>query len=296
MKNKFIDDYKYMPETYYYPHDKDIIQSKFKGYHLDINDLWFLKPVNLSGGRGISIFKSLNSIKYNQYVLTKCVTNVHLIKEKKYDIRFFILITGLKPLRIYLYKDGLVRRATKNYSLKIDSLNDKYIHLTNTDINKYHKNYNLPKHYNDENANIWNLNVYQKYLEKNNVNWDSIHDKICDLIIKTIISVYQELIDKLERDNLNDRSFFNILGFDILITENYEPILLEVNHAPSVNIYDNLDIILKRNLLVDTFNRVGITPFSIEMFDNINKENNLNDNVDESINYFLFSRKKIIFV
>ena len=25
MKNKFIDDYKYMPETYYYPHDKDII-------------------------------------------------------------------------------------------------------------------------------------------------------------------------------------------------------------------------------------------------------------------------------
>ena len=123
-----------------------------------------------------------------------------------------------------------------------------------------------------------------KIFKKNNVNWDIIHDKICDLIIKTIISVYQELIDKLERDNLNDRSFFNILGFDILITKNYEPILLEVNHAPSVNIYDKLDIILKRNLLVDTFNRVGITPFSKEMFDNINKENNLNDNVDESIN------------
>ena len=88
MKNKFIDDYKYMPETYYYPHDEDIIQNKFKGYHLDINDLWFLKPVNLSGGSGISIFKSLNSIKYNQYVLTKCVTNVHLIKEKNMILDF----------------------------------------------------------------------------------------------------------------------------------------------------------------------------------------------------------------
>ena len=111
-----------------------------------------------------------------------------------------------------------------------------------------------------------------KIFKKNNVNWDIIHDKICDLIIKTIISVYQELIDKLERDNLNDRSFFNILGFDILITKNYEPILLEVNHAPSVNIYDKLDIILTRNLLVDMFNRVGITPFSKEMFDNIKKK------------------------
>ena len=72
-----------MPETYYYPFDKDIINSKFKDYSLDINNLWLVKPVDLCGGRGISIFKSLKTLKYSKYVITKYVTNINLIKNKK---------------------------------------------------------------------------------------------------------------------------------------------------------------------------------------------------------------------
>ena len=96
------------------------------------------------------------------------------------------------------------------------------------------------------------------------------------------------------KDNLNERSFFNIVGFDILITDKYEPVLLEVNYSPSVDIYDELDKILKTNLLVDTFNLVGITPFSQEMFYNKDKKININDNTDNLINNALceFSRPK----
>ena len=88
--------------------------------------------------------------------------------------------------------------------------------------------------------------------------------------------------------------FFNIVGFDILITNKYDPVLLEVNYAPSVDIYNKLDSILKTNLSVDTFNLVGITPFSQEMFYNKHKGININDNVDDLINnaFCEFSRSK----
>lgn len=294
MKNNFNEDFNYMPETYYYPFDKDIIINKFKDYSLDVNNLWLVKPIDLDGGRGIFLFESLKMLNYSKYVITKYVTNINLIKNKKYDLRIYVLVTSLKPLIIYLYKDGLVRIASKNYSLDINSIGDKYIHLTNTDVNKYNKDYNKPKNYSDENANIWNLKTYQKHLNKNKIDWNNIHEKIIDVIIKVIVSVQEQILNKIEKDNLNERSFFNIVGFDILITDKYEPVLLEVNYSPSVDIYDELDKILKTNLLVDTFNLVGITPFSQEMFYSKDKKININDNTDNLINnaFCEFSRPK----
>ena len=167
-----------MPETYYYPFDKDINIDKFKDYSLDLNNLWLVKPIDLSGWRGTSLFKALKNLNYSKYVITKYVTNVNLIKNKKYDLRLYILITSLNPLKIYLYKDGLVRIASKKYSLDINSMGDKYIHLTNTDVNKYNIYYIYPKNYRDENASIWNLKTYQKHLNKSKIDWNSIHEKI----------------------------------------------------------------------------------------------------------------------
>ena len=61
---------------------------------------------------------------------------------------------------------------------------------------------------------------------------------------------------------MNDINFYNILGFDVIITNKYEPILLEINTGPSMNNYTNLDKPMKTNLFIDTLNLVGIPIFS----------------------------------
>ena len=155
----FKEDFNYIPETYYYPNDKDIIQNKFGNYEFDINNLWLIKPTNRFGGSGISVFKSLNKIKYKNFVITKYIKNINLINNKKYDLRIYVLISGLKPLRIYLYKQGLVRIASEEFSLSIDSIGNKNMHLSNTDINKYNKKYIFPNNSDDESANIWIKNI-----------------------------------------------------------------------------------------------------------------------------------------
>lgn len=285
MKKFFDKDFNYMTETYYYPEQKNLIETKFSNYKININNLWLIKPKNKWAGIGIFIFNSLKNIKNNHYIITKYITNLNLIKNKKYDLRLYVLVSGLRPLRIYFYKEGLVRIASEKYSLNINSFKNKFIHLTNTDINKSSKNYVYPNNTDDENANIWNLKTFRKYLKKNyNIDFNSINIKIKDIIIKTIISLQETLIQNNNDLNLNDNNFYNLLGFDILITDKYEPILLEVNNPPSISIYDKVDLPIKTNLFVDTLNIVGIIPFSKKTFKSLDKQYTFKNNIDQLVN------------
>ena len=207
MKKLFYEDFNYMPETYIFPEDKEIIENKFKNYHLNSNDLWLIKPVDKSEGSGIFILSSLKEIKMKNYVITRYISDISLINGRKYDLRLYILISGLKPLRIYLYKEGLVRIAIEKYKLAINSINNKYMHITNTALNiKKHK-FIIPNNTNDENANMWNLFMYKRYLRKNKIEWHELLQKIKDIIImfKRNISLIYKILYK--RNYINNKFY-----------------------------------------------------------------------------------------
>ena len=283
MKKKFNKDYDFMSETYIYPKDKDIIENKFINYTLNLSDLWLIKPKDRSGGYGIKILYSFEEVEKGEFLISKYIMPLDFINNKKYDLRLYVLVTGLKPLRIYLNKEGLIRIATNNFSLDEKTIKDKYIHLTNTGVNSRNSYFIKPNNTENQNANIWNLKTYAKYLKKKNVDYDKIKKKIKKIIIKSIISIYQNLTLEQRKNNLNDINFYDILGYDIIITNKYEPILIEINTGPSIVMYNELDKIIKTNLLVDTLNLIGISIFSKNIifkkqyFTNISIEDNVNN-------------------
>ena len=281
----FSKDYNYMQETYLYPEDKLIINKKFENYEISQDNLWLVKPKNGNTGKGIHIFKSLKE-ETNNFLITKYITNPHLINGKKYDLRIYVLVTGVKPLRIYLNKEGLVRIATEKFNLNRNNFNNNFVHLTNTGINKKNKEYVYAQDYNSEDANKWSLNTYKKYLNKENIDFNLIIEKIKDIAIKTIISGHRHLVTKLNEYNLNDTSFFNLYGFDIMIDENYQPYLLEVNRRPDMHVFDKMDKVVKEKIFIDTLNIIGMIPFShdnkLETFDAIYK---YDDKIEESVDY-----------
>ena len=286
MKNYFPELYNYMPETFVCPKDKKTIKKKFANYKLDLDDIWIVKPTNLFSGKGVHIFKSLEEEKLDKYIISKYLRNPHLIKGKKYDLRLYVLVTGLNPLRIYLNREGLVRIATNEYSLEKDSVENYYIHLTNTAINKNSENYAYPKNINDENANKWNLQTYRKFLKEKNIDNDLLFSKIKDIIIKTIISGQSALVNIISKINITNKSMFNLFGFDILIDSNYNPILLEVNTRPFMYIYDVMDKQIKTNLFIDTLNIVGLIPFSHEKnYKAFDRSNPIKDTVMDDVDY-----------
>jgi len=51
-------------------------------------------------------------------IISKYISNPLLINGHKFDLRIYVVITSYEPLRIYVYKEGLVRFASEEYSMK----------------------------------------------------------------------------------------------------------------------------------------------------------------------------------
>lgn len=109
-----------------------------------------MKPSASSCGRGIKVLsKTAHVGKKQGCVVSKYVHKPLLINGFKFDMRLYVLVTSYDPLKIYLYKDGLVRFATEKYSLNPSSLKKRFIHLTNYSVNKK----NLEKYVPNEDLN-----------------------------------------------------------------------------------------------------------------------------------------------
>ena len=69
-------------------------------------------------------------------IVQQYIQNPYLIEGYKWDLRVYALVTDVNPLQIYIFEEGLVRFSTQKYSLSQNSLGNKFMHLTNTSINK----------------------------------------------------------------------------------------------------------------------------------------------------------------
>ena len=105
-KEKFPEDYNYIPETYLYPSQKEKIYEKFKDYHYNKEDVWLLKPARGLMAQGIKIIDNYTDIKNyhsQNFLISRYIMNPLLINNKKFDMRAYILVTGMNPLKIYFY-------------------------------------------------------------------------------------------------------------------------------------------------------------------------------------------------
>ena len=59
-------------------------------------------------------------------------------------------------------------------------------------------------------------------------------------------------------DDYDNAMCFQILGFDIMIDNNFKPWLIEVNQSPSFETDSPLDEKVKKNLLVQTIKLLGL--------------------------------------
>lgn len=71
-------------------------------------------------------------------VAWKYIDNPLLVNGLKFDLRVYVAMTSINPLRIYIYEEGLARFATHKYeSIYSANRGNRYMHLTNYSVNKF---------------------------------------------------------------------------------------------------------------------------------------------------------------
>lgn len=205
-------------------------------------------------------------------IASEYIANPLLIDGYKFDLRIYVALTSINPLRIYMYEDGLARFATQKYKqVNSDPRQNKYVHLTNYSLNKFNANFqNNTDASKDDQGSKWSVSALRKRLRANNIDDDLIFRKIEDIVIKTIISGENVINNATEMFCPFSDNCFELFGFDILIDSNLEPWLIEVNLTPALGCDSPLDQKIKSNVIADLFSLAGILTMDARLTD-INK-------------------------
>lgn len=261
MRRKFLKDFEICPKTYVLPEEYEILAARMTEKH----KLWIVKPAAASCGRGIKVVKNVPEVpKKGKFVVSKYISKPHTINGFKYDLRVYVCVTGFDPLRVFMYKDGLVRFATEQYVKGKKSLKKRYIHLTNFSVNKKSKNFiRVQNDVQDGEGSKWSFTALRKKFVELGLDFDGVFLKIEDIIVKTLISVEHHMISSLSSQRYRN-TCFELYGFDVLIDENLKPWLLEVNILPSLSSSSPMDKKIKTSLMCDVFTLIGIVPYKPE--------------------------------
>lgn len=77
----------------------------------------------------------------------------YLIDGLKFDLRIYVLLAGVDPLRIFVYEEGLARFATEQYKApRSENLENRFMHLTNYAVNKENPNFIFNESINEMNV------------------------------------------------------------------------------------------------------------------------------------------------
>lgn len=97
--------------------------------------------------------------------------------------------------------------------------------------------------------------VFDRLKRRENVDTDLLWKKIDNIIILTVISTLKYMEEGMRKQNVNSNYGYNrcfqILGFDVMLSNNWSPILLEVNFRPSLEGTTDAERAMKMKLLTE---------------------------------------------
>ncbi|KAJ3136051.1 putative tubulin polyglutamylase ttll2 [Geranomyces variabilis] len=282
--------YDFVPETFALPNDYVKFVNVYAGEEenggrvgrgggRNGGALWICKPADASRGRGIFVFRNLGELMYDcSAVLQRYIANPLLISGYKFDMRCYVVVRSYNPLVIYLNTEGLARFATIPYTT---TSHDVYAHLTNTSINKH------SPWLEDEKDEIgsgcrWTFARLRAWFENMGMDYEQVWRRIQGTIIATLLPVAAEV-------PAVPAGCFELYGFDILLDDAMKPWLLgknarvagtiplkrlttklsfmrvEVNFGPALSLGTDVDDEVKKPLIKDIIDLVGVTDGEVAM-------------------------------
>lgn len=204
----------------------------------NLSNVWIVKAASNARGQGIYVSDKLSEIlpknesgnqgkdrivmKYVEDPLLYPVydTTSRKFRGHKFDIRWWVLLRSVKPLKAYLFSSFYGRLCSKPYSM--EDFGDSSVHLSNYSVNK--ANFRSSK---GRSSSVLSSQVLKDYISKvKGVDWDLL---VLPKVEKIVRSTLEACCPKMKHRNRG----FDIYGFDFLLDNQLNPWLLEANLSPA---------------------------------------------------------------
>lgn len=104
MRKKFVDDYSFFPLTWMLPIEYHELKSYFDSKQKGKARTFIVKPEAMSQGRGIFLTRKIEDIDPQSHcVVQRYLHKPFLIEGLKFDLRIYVLVASVDPLRLYIY-------------------------------------------------------------------------------------------------------------------------------------------------------------------------------------------------
>lgn len=166
------------------------------------------------------------------HIAQQYIDNPALIGGRKFDLRLYALVTSFSPLRVYVYRDAIVRLATARYDLS--DLDNAFAHLTNSSINKRSSS--------DCKRALSHLGPHDGSGAQL-VRRPELRQQLAHMVSLTVLSIAAAVPD--------NGGCFELLGFDVMLDDAGVPHLIEVNASPALSVDGAADVTVKAAMLAD---------------------------------------------
>ena len=143
----FPREYSFYPKTWVLPSELSDFRNQFDNAGNSIGKkVFILKPDTGCQGKGIFLTMTWDKVPtMDNWVAQVDMKKPLLIDNYKFDLRIYVMVTCVKPLRMYLFHDGLVRICSEEYLKPTKSnIGNVRAHLTNYAVNKNSSNFVQP--------------------------------------------------------------------------------------------------------------------------------------------------------
>ncbi|XP_069597347.1 inactive polyglycylase TTLL10 [Ranitomeya imitator] len=224
---------------------KDEAEVFFSTY--EDGQIWICKPTGLNQGRGIYLLKNQEQITAlrcqmlgiiedsrkppskgpQARIVQRYIPNPLLLEGKKFDIRSYLLIASTVPYFVF-FRHGYVRLTCNPYDPESDDLTG---HLTNQYMQKKNPLYNELKEETVWTMERFNSYVNEKFAERKGLPKEWVLNTFTKRMQQIMIHCFLSVKSKLECR----RGFFDLIGCDFLIDDDFKVWLLEMNCNPALH-------------------------------------------------------------
>ena len=198
MRQFFPENYDFFPRTWRLPDEEEhftaFVQSRRdKGK----SPTYIVKPDEGAQGEGIFLIQNprdLTNLKLPS-VVQEYVSNPLLLQGLKFDLRLYVLVSGLDPPEVFLSNSGMVRFCTMPYQPpSTKNLHQTFMHLTNYSLNKRSKDFVHSEEGKESEASKRTLTSVVAELEAQGCDVSDVWRQVGEMVGKTVVAILPQLI------------------------------------------------------------------------------------------------------